>query len=213
MGRMQLTDEQREQMRAGHRPVLTEAQQDAAFADDYVREAFRFGLQYYGAGRFAVASAFMPVGSAILHHGIEFFLLGCLAVQDTATQIREYRNTYRGHHLQSLWAALKARYPSAGLDEFERAVASLATFEAIRFPERFVGEGARLEVGFGEPGRRSGGDLKVPANRDFMLDVRPIDKLVVKLFEIADLNPRSFDYMLKHQLAEPFFTLRNETPL
>jgi hypothetical protein len=211
---MQLTDEQREQIRAtGESPVLTSAQKDDAFADDYVLAAFRFGLQYYGAGRFAVASAFMPVGSTILHHGVEFFLLGCLAVEDTAAQIRECRNTYRGHHVQDLWSALKARYPNAGLGEFDSPVASLSTFEAIRFPERFVGHGARLQVGFGEPGRQSGGDLKVPADRDFMLDVRPIDKLVVKLFEIADLNPRFFDYTLKHQLAEPFFTLRNETPL
>jgi hypothetical protein len=60
---------------------------------------------------------------------------------------------------------------------------------------------------------KQGGAMRVPQDRDFALNFQAIDALIPKFFQIADLNPRFFDSMLKHVEAEKFFTLRNATPL
>lgn len=65
-----------------------------------------------------------------------------------------------------------------------------------------------MSAGFGElPPRPQPGD------RDFTLDARAIDKLIAKLFEISNLNPPSFNYLLKNQHAEPYYVLHNEHSL
>ena len=48
MSRYEITDEQREQIRTAGTLTLTPEQKDLAFADDFVRMAFDYGLQYYG---------------------------------------------------------------------------------------------------------------------------------------------------------------------
>ena len=50
---------------------------------DMVRINFyRFGFQYYVAGRFAVIAQFSPVAANLLHHAIEMLLKGELAYLD-----------------------------------------------------------------------------------------------------------------------------------
>ena len=99
---------------------------DDRLADDFKLESIKFGVQYFGASRFAMAAGFLPAGPSILHHSVEYFMLGCLSIKDTAARIRNYRNTYKGHNLLPLWAELKSRYPKVGLAAFNRTLS--ATF-------------------------------------------------------------------------------------
>jgi hypothetical protein len=212
MDRFQFTDEQKTYILTMRKvPVLTPAQMDDRLADDFKLESFKFGVQYFGAARFAMAAGFLPAGPSILHHSVEYFMLGCLSIKDTAAQIRNYRNTYKGHNLLPLWAELKSRYPKVGLAAFHRNVSDLSRFRQLRFPLQIV-PGGRIQIGVGQPSRKQTGAMRVPHNRDFALDFQAIDALIPKFFQIAEMNPRFFDYMFKHVQAEKFFTLRNATP-
>jgi hypothetical protein len=209
--RWEITDEQREQINTTGKLTLTPEQRELSFAESFVDMAFDYGLQYYGAARFAFASAFTQVAPTLLHHAVEMFLQACLAIQDTPAQIHQYRQTYFSHKLPKLWADLKPRYPAGGLHEFDEAIADLERFREIRFPENIAEHGASMQVGLGEPGHASGSSHD-PA-REFNLGTPRIDKLVVKLFGIADRNPRFHDWRLKNHHAAPYYLLANETPL
>ena len=50
---------------------------------------------------------FLPVPATLLHHALEMFLQGCLAVQDTPAQIHRYAKVYRSHKLPVLWARVE----------------------------------------------------------------------------------------------------------
>jgi hypothetical protein len=43
--------------------------------------------------------------------------------------------------------------------------------------------------------------------------MRPVDRLVVKLFQVAEINPGFFNSLLRHSEGGRFFALRNEVPL
>jgi hypothetical protein len=213
MDRFQFTNEQKTGMlTVGKVPVLTQAQKDDRLADDFKLKSFEFGVQYFGASRFAMVSGFLPAGPSILHHSIEYFMLGCLSVKDTAAQIRNYRNTYKGHNLLPLWTELKSRYPKIGLAAFNRNVTDLSRFRQLRFPLQLI-PGGRIQISAGQPSRKQAGAMRVSQNRDFVLDFQAIDALIPKFFQIADVNPRFFDHMFKHIEAKKYFTLRNATPL
>ena len=81
----------------------------------------------------------------------------------------------------------------------------------IRFPDNIAEHGGCLQVGFVDPGPTAGNSHD--PERNFNLGAASIDKLVVKLFEIADRNPRFFDWLLKNRHAAPYFALYNESPL
>lgn len=213
MDRFQLTKEQKTYvLTTGKAPVLTSAQEDDRLADDFKLKSFEFGIQYFGASRFAMASGFLPAGPSILHHSVEYFMLGCLSLNDTAAQIRDYRNTYKGHDLLPLWTELKSRYPAAGLGAFDRNITDLSRFRKLRFPLQMA-SGGRIQVGVEQPSRKQTGAMRVPQDRDFALSFGAVDALIPNFFQIADMNPRFFDCMLEHIEAKRYFTLRNATPL
>ena len=149
----------------------------------------------------------MPVASTVLHHAIEMFLQGCLALRDAPIEIRKYYQTYYGHKLPKLWNALTPRYPDAGLAEFDNIIMALEKFREIRFPENLAQAGGMMQVGFGGP------PSQVPGDRDFILDARQIDKLVVRLFELAHLNPAFFGSRLNNTHAQSYYLIYNEHPL
>ena len=70
MDRFQYTEAQKEYIRVTHQsPELTPAQMDDRLADEFKLESFNYGLQYFGAARFAMAAGFVPAGPSILHRG------------------------------------------------------------------------------------------------------------------------------------------------
>jgi hypothetical protein len=208
MGRYEITEEQREEIRTTGNLTLTPEQRDLAFADGLVRMAFDYGLQYYGMARFGLASHFMPVAPTILHHAVEMFLQGCLALQDSPKEIRKYYQTYFSHKLPKLWEPLKLRYPDARLAEFDDTIKALEKFREIRFPENLAQSGGMMQVGFGDiPSQTESTD------RHFTLDARSVDKLVKRLFEVSDINPTSFPMILRNKHAKEFFVIYNDSPL
>ena len=49
--------------------------------------------------------------------------------------------------------------------------------------------------------------------RVFTLDMCPVDRLVVKLFQVAEINPGFSDSLLRHPEGGRYFALRNVVPL
>ena len=63
--------------------TLTKEQKDSWMREGYWNHAIRYSLDYYIAGRFAVAHHFTPVGANILHHAVELLLKACLAPHES----------------------------------------------------------------------------------------------------------------------------------
>jgi hypothetical protein len=209
---LEITDEQRKELTETGKITFTPEQLDARFVDDYASNAFTYGIQYLGAGRFALASFFAPVGASLLHHAIEMFLKGTLARGDEASAIRRYWKTY-GHRLGDLWRAVCERYPAEGLHEFDDAIAALDEFEDIRYPEALIKKGAFIELGFAEPVEQQSGAGNLRPEPRFALGMPKIDHLIKRLFEITNFNPEFFSTYLRAPRAAPFFALMNDSPL
>jgi hypothetical protein len=64
----------REEIRPTGKLTPTPEQKELSFADSFVTMAFDYGLQHYGAARFAFASGFSQVAPTLLHHAVEMFL-------------------------------------------------------------------------------------------------------------------------------------------
>jgi hypothetical protein len=173
----------------------------------YRSAAFSLGIQYYGAGRFAVAAGFQPVGGNLLHHAVELFLKGCLASVEGVDALRKY-----GHNLEQLWGGFKTAFSNAPVAGFDSLIHELHRFEWIRYPETALREGSSISVEFEIPTtpttQLSGGRL--PA---YHLTVADVDRLICELWKASKMNPQAFVTYFKQQHAEKYFLFRNETPL
>ncbi len=209
---IEVTDAQRRELAETGRITWTPEQADARFANDYALQAFEYGLQYYGAGRFAAASGFIPITASLLHHAVELLLRGCLAQSDCVHEIRRYRRTY-SHGLSDLWAEFRSRQRDAALDEFNELVEGLHEFEDIRYPENLIANGAVIELGFAEAIAPRLPDTPVRPEPRFLLLVPRVDKLVRRLFEIAGYNPQFFDHYWHQTHAQRYFEHMNHFPI
>jgi hypothetical protein len=178
----------------------------------YAAKAFDYGMQYLGAGRFAVASGFMPIGAGLLHHAIEMFLKGLVARGAQPADIRQFRRRY-GHKLGVLWREVLAHFPNKGLESFADTIARLDEFEDIRYPDKLISGGAIIETGFSDDVGSSGGLVHPPVERHLVLSIPKIDRLVKRLFELAQFNPEFFSHMLRDKHAAKFFAIHNESLL
>lgn len=178
----------------------------------YAAKAFDYGMQYLGAGRFAVASRFTPVGAGLLHHAIEMFLKGLVARGSHPADISQFRNRY-GHKLGAIWREVLARFPNKGLESFAETIAKLDEFEDIRYPDKLISGGAIIETGFSDDVGSAGGHVHPPVERHLVLAIPKIDRLVKRLFELAQFNPEFFSHMLRDEHAAQFFAIHNESPL
>jgi hypothetical protein len=208
-GKMKYTEKQiKESLRTG-RMTLTPEQLAQAFAEDYPWRAFDYGIQYFANGRFAIVAGLQPVGANLLHHALEMYLKGCLAKRDKAPEIRRYWKTYR-HSLSRLWKELKRRFPNASLAEFDDAIAELDKFEVLRFPETISKSGAHIQTGFVDLVPPAGPSTNQPSQ--FNLCVPPIDRLVKRLYELAEFNPEASMHA-RNEHAVKYLELQNQTPL
>jgi hypothetical protein len=98
-------------------------------------EFIKYGLQYYVAGRCAVATALNPVAANLVHHAIEMFLKAGLCAHTNETQRR-----CLGHDLTRLMEEFKAHHdPEGKLAEFDECLSELQKYEDIRYPEGMLG--------------------------------------------------------------------------
>jgi hypothetical protein len=109
-------------------------------AEAVTREFFRYGCQYYVAGRFGVFAALIPVAANLHHHAIEMLLKGALS---KTMKLEELKNKL-GHKLEKIWAEFKAGANDPNLSRFDKMIEELNKFEDIRYPDKLLQSGAKL---------------------------------------------------------------------
>jgi hypothetical protein len=169
----------------------TQQEMDDSERDSYWIYATEFALDYYVAGRFAIAHHFMPVSANILHHAVELLLKACLSRRDTLREIGGYRKIY-GHKLDRLWQEFKHRQSSPVASEFDSIIEALDHFEDIRYPERLIREGASISIGIHEvdsPVVTADPPRRVPS---YELQLPKIDRLMALIFKAVGANPEAF---------------------
>ena len=179
--------------------TFTKEQKDSWMREHYWHHAVRYSLDYYIAGRFAVAHQFTPVGANILHHAVELLLKACLAHDDPLEKILEYGHPKRGygHDIVRLWQEFKARQ-AATLAEFDTVIEGIHAFEDIRYPETIVRDGATILINIFdvetvvEDGQMPVvGDDQMP-EKTYTLTLPQIDRLMGLLFAASGANPPAF---------------------
>jgi hypothetical protein len=173
--------------------TLTQAQKDRLMREGYWDHAIRYGLEFYVAGRFAIAHGFTPVGANILHDGVELLLKACLAHDDPLDRILDYWHPKRGygHDIVRLWQDFKARRDSPVPAEFDAVVEALHAFRDIAYPEKLIRDGAMILIDiFDVPELPSNGNQgREPMYR---LKLPQIDRLMGVLFDASGANPPAF---------------------
>ena len=173
--------------------VKTQAQRDASERDDYWGHAIEYGLDYYVAGRFAIAHGFIPVSANILHHAVELLLKACLSKDDPIEKIRAYGHFKTGycHNILLLWREFKARQPAPVPAEFDAIIQGLHSFEEIRYPETLIRQGARISMGIFEVENPLQKNDLMP-EKPYVLMLPQIDRLMGLLFDASGANPPFF---------------------
>lgn len=162
--------------------------------------------QYYIAGRYACVAQLTPVGPNLLHHAIEMFMKGTLAEKGkTLPQLKKF-----SHNLDKIWIEFKSTFPDPRLNAFDPAIQDLQRFEAIRYPDTLLSDGAVLQIA------RRRGELVPPNPGDpvrkepsYQLVLEDVDALVKLLFDISKLNPQAY-FSLDNEDANHFLKFQNE---
>lgn len=162
-------------------------------------EYFYAASDYYLAGRFAFFTHEPSVCGNLLHHAIELYLKGQLWLSMSREGLQDL-----GHDLPAIWNRFKAGVNDKQLRVFDRTVAEVHAFEALRYPERILEMGmlfhfelTRADVETARKG--DSGDLvsKVPL---YLLAIEEVDHLVRKIFDLSGLDPKIF---LRGRLSSP----------
>jgi hypothetical protein len=174
--------------------VPTQAQLIESTRTGYWQHFVGNSLQYYKAGRFAVAAALTPVSGNILHHAAEQMMKAALAHDDSLEKIRQYRRDY-SHGLAKLWASVRERYLASGAGdippELDCIIAGLDRFERIRYPDKLIEEGATMSIGLFEVENPISRDGSIPENA-YILMLPQIDRLMRFLARAANVNLEAF---------------------
>lgn len=173
--------------------------------DHYKMHAFRVALQYYGAGRYAMACNFTPVSANLLHHAVELCLKGSLAPVLGVAALRSF-----SHNILQLWSAFRQHSADERLAAFDLLVEELHHFERIRYPEALIKGGGFFSMGFPSGARNV--QLSGPKLPEYNLSVEDVDNLMKQFFTLGNLNP-AFYSELENEHAAPYFKYRNKSPL
>jgi hypothetical protein len=123
-------------------------------------------------------------------------LKGGLSKSRSLTTLRKL-----GHNLIDIWMEFKAEFPSsAGLQQFDAAVADLAEFDEIRYPDKILKNGAQMLVDWGsflQPAQMS-----TPLPKLYKLNASEMDRLISEIFVAASKNPLFFTSGLKPDVRE-----------
>jgi len=93
-------------------------QPKALDAERMIDECFKYGSQYYVAGRYGVFAGLIPVAGNLHHHAIEMFLKGALSKTMTSEEMRRKL----GHRLPKIWKKFKQRACDPSLSRFNRVI-------------------------------------------------------------------------------------------
>jgi len=108
--------------------------------EDAIHKFFRYGCQYYVAGRYGVFAALLPVAANLHHHAIELLLKGALS---RSMSLKEMKDKL-GHKLDRCWEAFKTQAGEKNLNWFDVVIEKLNQFEDIRYPDELLRNGASM---------------------------------------------------------------------
>src|SRR4051794_31681926 len=106
--------------------------------ENVIHEFFRYGCQYYVAGRYGVFASLIPVAANFHHHAIEMLLKGALSQGMTLKEMKDKL----GHKLVRCWEEFKEQAGDPSLNRFDRVIQELNKFEDIRYPDKLLELGA-----------------------------------------------------------------------
>jgi hypothetical protein len=147
-------------------------------ADRYRFELARLGIDYYVLGRGAATTLFSHVSATNLHHSVELLLKAALLKVGNA--ISDLKKKF-GHNIGKMWLAVRP----PNLAPHDPTIAALDKFEAIRYPDEYLREGATIEIGWKVS--TTGASLS-----HYSVGIDAIDLLVVDLLDLASINIKAF---------------------
>jgi hypothetical protein len=162
-------------------------------AEDIIHEFFRYGCQYYVAGRYGVFAGLIPVAANLHHHAIEMLLKGALSKKMT---LEELKNKL-GHKLEKTWNGFKAVANDLSLARFDQVIAELNKFEEIRYPDKLLQSGASMMFDITKVGAAQSNVHGAAGNvPHYNLCLEDIDELVTEIFKVASRNPAAYLSMM-----------------
>jgi hypothetical protein len=162
--------------------------------ENVIHEFFRYGCQYYVAGRYGVFAALIPVAANLHHHAIEMLLKGALSKSMTLQEMKDKL----GHKLDKCWEVFKGMTGDASLSRFDQVIGELNKFEDIRYPDEILKSGASIMFDVTKAGAAMNSVSGV-SQPQYKLWLEEIDELVAEIFGIASRNP---DVYLKSMMRE-----------
>jgi hypothetical protein len=178
--------------------------QDALPKEDAIHEFFKFGSQYYVAGRYGVFAGLMPVAANLHHHAIEMFLKGALSKSMSLEELKRKL----GHRLPKIWTKFKRQASDPSLNRFDKIIKELNKFEDIRYPDEILRRGAGMMFDITKAGAAQS-FIKGTNVPQYKLCLEDIDELVTVIFDIASCNQKVFLRFLKEE-ARHFVILENQ---
>lgn len=146
---------------------------------------FETGLRYYIAARFAARANFAFTTGNLFHHALEMLLKGEFSKK---MPLADLKDKYR-HRLPALWSAFKAAFPCEDLSAFDAMIENIHRFETIRYPDDYLIKGAIIITGWTARPPETSPRRKEP---EYFLDVREVDDLVARLFNLCSKNPKAY---------------------
>jgi hypothetical protein len=155
------------------------------------------GMQYYVAARSAAWAGLLPVCGNLYHHAVEMFLKGGLSQTQSLKTLKVL-----SHKLTDIWEAFKAEFPSSvGLQQFDAAIADIADFEEIRYPDKILKNGAQMLVDW-ESAPSQPAQMSTPSPKMYKLNASDMDRLISEILVASSKNPIFFTSGLKPDVRE-----------
>jgi hypothetical protein len=169
---------------------------DRGMSNDIIHGFFRYGCQYYVAGRYGVFAALIPVAGNLHHHAIEMLLKGALS---KSMSLEDMKKTKLRHKLDKIWDAFKTQTGDASLSRFDKVIEELNKFEDIRYPDELLKKGASMMFDVTKAGAAMSFVSGV-SEPQYKFCLEEIDELVGEIFKIASRNS---DAYLKSMMVGP----------
>src|SRR6266566_319784 len=150
-------------------------------------EFFRYGTEYYIAGRYGVFASLMPVAANLHHHAIEMLLKGIIAEKTTPEELKRKLR----HNLRGIWKRVKRETNDPTLSRFDEVVKELGKFEDIRYPDELLTKGASMFFDVTRAGASTNFASGISEPK-YTLCLEDVDELVHAIFKIAGRDVRQY---------------------
>ena len=168
----------------------------------------KFSLEYYAAGRSAALMGLHRVAPLLLHHAIELILKAVLVRVSSLGELKHNHS----HDLNSLWQAAVVEIPALKTPTRDQAIADLDKFEALRYPDSLVRQGATVTIGIHSGENPVTDGTRPTSGPTYRFNVEDIDELWAGVFVKIPANPEVFLQGLSKQ-ARSALMADNQHPI